>query len=337
MPLPRCACESARNTLAIATASPDAVDSGYHVVHHWPVVPEDLVLGAVAGVGVDANDNVLVFCRAGRLWQDPFDSRPIARPTVLLFDGRGGALRDAWGANRFALPHGLSVDHEDNVWLTDVALHQVYKFSHDGRPLLTLGERGVPGNDSAHFTCPTDVAVAPDGSFYVSDGYGNARVVKFAADGRFLFEWGTNGNGPGQFDLPHAIVLDAAGRAYVADRSNARVQIFDGDGRYLSEWKGPMFGRPYDIAIAADGTAFVADGGDQPDGPPDRSGVAVAQPDGTVLARFGRFGHYDGEFAMAHAIATATDGSVYVGDITGMRVQKFVRSRPGQASHNIAN
>src|ERR1700687_6470515 len=99
MPLPRCACESARNTLAIATASPDAVESGYHVVRHWPVVPEDLVLGAVAGVGVDANDNVLVFCRAGRLWQDPFDSRPIARPTVLLFDGRGGGLGDARGGN----------------------------------------------------------------------------------------------------------------------------------------------------------------------------------------------------------------------------------------------
>jgi len=323
MPLPCCAGDAAPNAAAAAPAAPHG-DGGYHVVHHWPLLPDDMTLGAVAGVGVDAHDDVLIFRRAGRLWQDPFDTRPIVPPAVLRFDGRSGALRDAWGANYFALPHGLSVDHQDNVWLTDVALHQVYKFSHDGRLLLTLGERGVPGNDRAHFNSPTDVAVAPDGSFYVSDGYFNARVMKFAADGRFLFEWGTSGKGPGQFDLPHAIVLDAGGRVHVADRSNARVQIFDGDGGYIGEWKGPMFGRPYDVAIATDGTVFIADGGDQPAEPPDRSGVAVARPDGTVTARFGRFGYYDGEFAMAHAIATATDGSVYVGDITGMRVQKFI-------------
>lgn len=299
----------------------------YHVVHHWPVLPEGELLGAVAGVGVDSHDNVFVFRRAERLWLSPeLDTTPISRPPVLVFDGRTGRPLASWGEDRFAMPHGLAVDHEDNVWLTDVGLHQVYKCSHDGNLLLTLGERGVPGDDSAHFNCPTDVAAAPDGSFYVSDGYGNTRVMKFASDGRFLFQWGTKGNSPGEFDLPHAITLDADGRVYVADRNNARVQIFDGDGRYVSEWKDPALGRPYDIAVGRDGTAFVADGGDQPDIPPDRSGVAVVRPDGTVLERFGRFGHYDGEFAMAHDIAVARDGSVYVGDITGMRVQKFVRA-----------
>jgi peptidylamidoglycolate lyase len=299
------------------------------VVHHWPVLPEGELLGAVAGVGVDSHDNVFVFRRAGRVWLSADgDPTPITRPTVLIFDGCTGRLLSSWGEDRFAMPHGLAVDADDNVWLTDVVLHQVYKFSTDGQLLLTLGERGVCGNDRAHFNCPTDVAIAPDGSFYVSDGYGNTRVMKFASDGRFLFEWGTKGSAPGHFDLPHAITLDAAGRVYVADRSNARVQIFDGEGHYLEEWKSSLFGRPYDIAVGADGTAFVADGGDQPDVPPDRSGVAVVGADGAVLERFGRFGNYDGEFAMAHDIAVARDGSVYVGDITGMRVQKFVRSAP---------
>ena len=298
----------------------------YRVVHGWPDLPVGELLGAVAGVGVDSRDNVFVFRRAGRVWASAeLDTIPIARTTVLLFEGRTGTLLAAWGEHTFGMPHGLTVDREDNVWLTDVALHQVFKFSHDGRLLLTLGQRGVPADDSAHFNRPTDVAVARDGSVYVSDGYGNSRVMKFAPDGRFLFQWGTKGSGPGQFDLPHGLALAPTGNLYVADRSNARVQIFDSGGSYLREWKGPALGRPYGIAVGRDGTVFVVDGGDQPDAPPDRSGVVVLGPDGSVLERFGRFGNYDGQFALAHDIAVASDGSVYVVDITGGRVQKFVR------------
>ncbi len=285
------------------------------------------MLGGVAGVGVDSRGNVFVFHRGSRIWpaSGALAITPIAEATVAVFDGKSGVLLEEWGAGRFAMPHGLTVDREDNVWLTDVALQQVFKCSHDGRPLLTLGERGVAGKDRSHFDLPTGVAVARDGTFYVSDGYGNTRVLKFAPDGTFLSEWGTAGSGPGQFDLPHGIALDASGKVYVADRSNARVEIFDGAGKYLGEWKGPSLGRPYDIAIAVDGTAFVADGGDQPDSPPDRSAVVVVRPDGSVAQRFGRFGNYDGQFAIAHDIAVAGDGSVYVGDVTGRRVQKFVR------------
>ena len=295
----------------------------------WPVSPDGELLGAVAGVGVDSHDNVFIFRRAGRVWTSvELDTVPISYPTVLLFDGQTGALLASWGAHRFGMPHGLTVDREDNVWLTDVALHQVFKFSHEGRLLLTLGQCGVPGDDSAHFNRPTDVAVALDGSFYVSDGYGNTRVMKFAPDGRFLFQWGTKGSGPGQFDLPHGLALDGAGRLYVADRSNARVQIFDATGRFLGEWKGSALGRPYGVAIARDGAVLVADGGDQPDAPPDRSGVAVLRADGTLIEHFGRFGNYDGQFALAHDVAVASDGAAYVVDITGGRVQKFVRTRP---------
>jgi len=309
------------------TTSGGTPAAGYRVVHGWPVVPDGEVMGwVVSGVGVDARGDVFVLHRAGREWPDSgdLDLRPIARPTVLVFDGSTGALRSSWGADRFAMPHGLTVDRQDNVWITDVALQQVYKFSHDGRLLMTIGERGIAGADEAHFNRPTKVALAADGSVYVSDGYRNSRVVKYAPDGRFLMQWGSRGAGPGQFDLPHGIAVDARGRVYVADRNNARVQVFDDGGHPLMEWKGAAFGRPFDVAVAADGMMVVADGGDTPKDPPDRSAVVVARPDGTVVERFARFGVYDGELYRAHGVAVAPDGSIYVGDANG-RVQKFVR------------
>ena len=122
------------------------------------------------------------------------------------------------------------------------------------------------------------------------------------------------------------MTLDSAGHVYVADRSNERVQVFDSAGHFLAQWAGKQFGRPYAIAVDRRGQAYVADGGDQPDGPPDRSAWVLVRPDGKPIARIGRFGNYDGQFEMAHSIAVDVDGSVYVGDITGARVQKFVRS-----------
>ena len=316
---------------AISAANPAAerpAQLEYHVVHGWPVLPVGEVLGSVAGVGVNSRGDVLVFHRAGRTWpnSDVLDLTPISRPTVDVFDGHTGILLKRWGANLFAMPHGLTVDDQDNVWLTDVALQQVYKFSADGRQLLALGERGVAGADTAHFNRPTAVAVAKDGSFYVSDGYKNTRVMKFSADGKFLFQWGKKGTGPGEFDLPHWVALDALGNVYVADRENQRIQVFDSSGHYLTQWAGKEFGRPYAIAVDKRGNAYVADGGDQPDGPPDRSAWVLARLDGSPLIRVGRFGNYDGQFEMAHSIAVDAEGTVYVGDITGARVQKFVIS-----------
>lgn len=250
---------------------------------------------------------------------------PITAPTVLLFDGASGQQRGAWGAGRFAMPHGLTVDGQDNAWVTDVALHQVFKFTNDGALLLTLGERGVPGDDSVHFNRPTDVAVAPDGSFYVSDGYRNSRVVHFSKEGRYLLSWGRKGSRPGEFEVPHSIARDATGQVYVADRSNARIQVFDSVGHFISEWKGPELGRPWAVRVGADGYVYVVDGGDQPTTPPDRARVLVLTRQGRVVESFGRFGNYDGQFVWPHAVAVATDGTVYVGDVsTGRRVQKFI-------------
>lgn len=300
----------------------------YRVVHGWPQLPEGDKLGAVSGVDVDADDNLVVFHRAGRLW--PSDNillmDAIDRHTIAVFDNKSGVLINQWGANIFAMPHGLTVDAENNLWLTDLAYHQIYKFSYDGELLMTLGERGVAGDDCFHFNRPTGVAVAKDGSFYVSDGYRNSRVMKFSAKGEFLFQWGVKGSGPGQFDLPHGITLDSSGFVYVSDRSNVRVQVFTADGVYIKEWKSNGIGRPYAVAVRQDGVALVVDGGDQPKVPPHRSCVSLVEKDGSVSRQFGRYGNYDGQFDMAHDIAIGRDGSVYVGDINGSRVQKFINS-----------
>ena len=316
-------CESS----AGASGAPEpggAAAVAFEVVHGWPTLPTGEILGQATGVGVDSHGNVLVFHRAERLWVEPFPEEPISTSTVWVFDGTTGQFLRSWGEGLFVMPHGLTVDADDNIWLTDVGLHQVFKFSPDGRLLLTLGEARTPGADAGHFNLPTDVAVLEDGSVLVSDGYQNTRVAKFTADGTFLLSWGTPGAGPGQFDLPHGIDVDPAGHVLVADRSNSRVQVFDANGLFLAEWHGPEIGRPYAVAADGDGNIYVADGGDQPATPPDRAGVAVLDPDGKVLTRFGSFGNYDGQFRLAHDIAVGRDGAVYVVDVRGQRVQKFV-------------
>jgi peptidylamidoglycolate lyase len=273
---------------------------------------------------VDSHNHVFVFHSAERAWSDPFPAEPIEAPTIAVFDGETGELIAEWGQNRFVMPHGLSIDSADNAWVTDVGRHQVFKFSHDGELLLTLGEDRVPGADARHFNFPTDVAVLDDGEFFVSDGYGNSRVMKFAATGEFQFQWGTRGSNQGQFDLPHGLAVDEDGRVYVADRGNARVQIFDREGGFISEWTGLELGRPYGIAIGPGEKAYVIDGGDQPVEAPDRSRAMRLTLSGELETTFGRFGNYDGQFQMGHDIAVAEDGAVYVVDVLGMRVQKFL-------------
>jgi peptidylamidoglycolate lyase len=286
----------------------------YRVVHGWPLLPEGFAFGQVSGVGVDSHNHVLVFHRGD--------------PPLMCFDGKTGKLLRSWGEGMFTTPHGLAVDHQDNLWVTDVGHHQVYKFSHDGALLMTVGEKDVPGLDGRHFNKPTDVAVAPDGSFYVSDGYGNSRVAKFSASGKFLFDWGRKGDQPGEFDLPHGISLDSQGRVYVADRGNARVQVFDPNGKFLAQWKSAELGRPWDVTVGPDGLAYVMDGGDMNPKPPDRGRVLILNLDGKVLDEFGSFGSYDGQFYWGHAVAVAANGDVYAADVNvGMRVQKFTRRK----------
>lgn len=294
-------------------------------VSDWPQLTSEDVLGLCSGVGVDAQNRVFIFHRRTQVWTTPFPTERIAGTTVSVFDGPSGKLLNSWGAGFFVMPHGLSLDHEGNVWLTDVGLHQVFKFTAEGKLLLTLGEAGKPGDDQTHFNRPTDVAVLPNGSFYVSDGYLNTRVVKFSAKGEYEFEWGAKGNQPGEFHLPHGIALDSTGKVYVCDRSNARLQIFDGQGKFLAEWKGPQIGRPYGVAVDAQDHVFLVDGGDPSLKAKDRSKVVELDASGRVLDTFGSRGKGPGQFQTGHDIAVGPDGAVYVADSGGKRVVKFVR------------
>jgi len=296
----------------------------YSVVHGWPVLPGGMVLGQVSGVAVDSHNHVFVFHRAENSWATD-KTHLISSPTILCFDGASGKLLASWGENRFLEPHGLRVDVHDNVWVTDRALQQVFKFSHDGKLLLTIGTERVSGVDATHFDKPTDIAFASDGSIYVSDGYGNNRVAKFSSDGKFLFDWGHKGQGPGEFDLPHSIAVDAQGHVYVADRSNARIQVFDSSGKFQKQWKSPELGRPWSLTIGPDNLLYVVDGGDLNSTGLDRGQLLKLDLSGKILAKWSRFGNYDGQIYWGHDLAVGKDAAVYVGDVYhGMRVQKFV-------------
>src|SRR5262245_24224053 len=175
----------------------------YTVVHGWPQLPSGFVLGQVSGVAVDSHNHVFVFHRAENSWAAD-KSHVIASPTVLCFDGASGKLLSSWGQNRFIEPHGLRVDRDDSVWVTDRALQQVLKFTHYGKLLLTSATERTAGLDATHFNLPADIAFGSDGAIYVADGYGNNRIAKFSADGKFLLDWGRKGDGPGEFNLPHS-------------------------------------------------------------------------------------------------------------------------------------
>jgi DNA-binding beta-propeller fold protein YncE len=310
-----------------AETSPEAATPVFEIQHGWPVLPAGRILGFVSGVDADSHGHVFSF-HTYTEWQDPF--RPELEPTaaVQVWDPDSGELIDSWGEDFFRMPHGLSVDPEDNVWVTDVAHNQVFKFTHDGDLQLTLGERGVEGTAPGHFAQPTDVAFGPDGSVYVSDGYVNGRIVNFTTDGTYRFEWGQPGRGSGEFEVPHDLAIDTRGRVYVADRENDRIQIFEADGEFVEEWSGDGTWRPYGIDFdPARDHVFVIDGGVQPYRLPYRSAVVVFETNGTVVDRFGSFGNHDGQFIMGHDIALARDGSVLVADVLGRRLQRFKRVR----------
>ena len=190
----------------------------YEEVADWPALPVGVQMGEAAGVAVDKSGHVFVFHRPGRGF-DTTAAETLKDAPVLELDGDSGKLIRAWGEGTFLVPHGITIDGDDNVFLTDVGLHQVFKYSHDGRQLMALGEPRVGRWDATHFNQPTDVAVGPDGSFYVSDGYVNSRVALFDKSGRWVREWGKEGTGEGEFSNPHGLsFVPGSSDVIVADR-----------------------------------------------------------------------------------------------------------------------
>ena len=292
----------------------------YELVKDWPQLPAEVTLGNPTGMCLDTNQNLVIFHRAERTWPllATMPDKPISSRTILLINKDNGQLINSWGANQFIMPHGLTVDDKNNIWVTDVGLQQVFKFSHEGKLLLKLGEAGIAGNDRVHFNKPTAVAIAKDGSFYVSDGYGNKRIIKFSAQGKYLFEWGHD------FNIPHDICLDNQGHVYVADRENNRIQVFDENGKFIKQYTNKSFGALCAIAFNKIGTKlFAVDDLSFLKVKHRGSDVLVFDSTGQVLTRFGRSGAYDGPTTWYHTLAVDKEENIYVGDILQNKIQKF--------------
>lgn len=293
----------------------------YTVDPNWPQPPDGVAWGAMPGAVVDRQGHVWLFTRAN--------------PPVQVYDASGKYLR-GWGDEHVGSAHFMRLDGKGNVWLADMKDHVVMQFTPEGKLIKTLGTRGEPGCDATHFDRPTDMAIAPDGHVFVSDGYGNRRIAHFDADGRFVKAWGSDGTGPGQFSLPHSIVIDSRGRLYVADRSNVRIQVFDREGKLLAQWPDLLV--PWGLAITKDDEIWACGSspmiwGEGPDllgCPPKDQLVMRLDTAGRVLQLWtfpkGEDGREQpGELNWLHCIALDAKGNLYLGDIKGARLQRFVR------------
>ena len=253
--------------------------------------PPEVKLDSVSAVEVDSKGRIYVLHRG--------------EPPLLQFDKNGKYLK-GWGGGTFKVAHGLRIDRDDNIWTTDNALHVVRKFSPDGRLLLTLGE------DGKLFRSPDDLVFARNGDMYVADA-GNGRIVRLTRDGKWVASWGKKGKGPSEFAAAHGIAIDKQDRIYVADRGNNRIQVFDREGKFLSEWTG--FGNPFGALVVRD-ELLVSDG--------DANTIShLSLKDGKMSVQWGNAE----TLKLPHLMAVAPDGSLYVAEVNGKRVQRFQRVR----------
>jgi streptogramin lyase len=307
--------------IIISAMAAFAQKNPYRIVEGWPQLPANLKLGAVISVDVDGKGNVWVFHRN--------------QPPILKFDP-SGKLLTSFGTDMFVQPHGMTIDREGNLWVTDAQDkdgkgQQVFKFSPEGKVLMTLGKAGVAKEGADTFNGPTDVVIAPNGDIFVSDGHvanSNGRVVKFSKDGKFIKAWGKKGTGPGEMDTPHSIAMDSRGRLFVADRANSRIQIFDQDGRFLEEWK--QFGRPSGVFIDKKDIIYVVDSQSNATlNPGFKRGLRVGSAkDGkvTALIPFVEPDPDKNNNAGMEGVAADTMGNIYVGETTTMTLKKYVKA-----------
>ena len=271
----------------------------------WPKpLPEGIEWGQVPNVTIDREGFIYAFHRSD--------------PPVLKFDTEGNLVDSFGSAQWVARPHGFRLTPEGDIWTTDYQRqsgHTITKIDTEGNILLRLGARGFAGTGPNTFNGPADVAQAEDGSFFVADGHWNNRIVKFNASGRYLLEWGGKGSGPGQFDVPHTILIDRRGRVFVGDRSNERIQLFTQQGEYLTEWD--QFGRPSGMFIDHEDVLYVADY-------EKLRGVTYGNAEnGEVL------GFIEG--SEPEGVVVDMDGNVYTGEVTGGQggdgyiIRKFIK------------
>ncbi|XP_051046820.1 peptidyl-glycine alpha-amidating monooxygenase isoform X4 [Phodopus roborovskii] len=303
----------------------------------WPGVY--LLPGQVSGVALDSKNNLVIFHRGDHVWDgNSFDSKfvyqqrglgPIEEDTILVIDPSNAAILQSSGKNLFYLPHGLSIDKDGNYWVTDVALHQVFKLDPHSKegPLLILGRSMQPGSDQNHFCQPTDVAVDPStGDVFVSDGYCNSRVVQFSPSGTFITQWGEESSGsapaPGQFSVPHSLALvPHLDQLCVADRENGRIQCFRTDTKeFVREIKHASFGRNVFAISYISGLLFAVNGKPYFGDHEPVQGFVMNFSSGEIIDVFKPVRKH---FDMPHDVVASDDGNVYIGDAHANTVWKF--------------
>jgi DNA-binding beta-propeller fold protein YncE len=284
----------------------------HKVVVGWPTLPKGYNFGEGTGVDIDKQGNIWVANRGA--WP------------IMEFD-KSGKMLQAWNSETVRMfpgvgkgTHGLKLDVNGNVWLGDVDGSINFKYSPQGRLLMTLGNRqGSPnGNDSkSGFNRPTNFWPLPNGHMLISDGYVNARIVEFDNDGHWVRQFGTPGKGDGQFTLVHGVTMDSEHRIYAADRGNSRMQVFDESGKFLAKWTD--IGQPWDVYYAAkENVLYCVDG--------EWNRITKLSLDGKVLGELSHWGKGPGELDFPHALAVTPDGAdIYVVEIKNWRVQKFSR------------
>ena len=274
-----------------------SAQSGHKVDSNWARLPPGMTWdGNTSWITADGKGQVVVLVRTA--------------PYFRVFT-RDGAFVKAFGdAGLFESAHSVTIDPQGFLWVTDSAAHVVEKFGADGHPLMTLGKKGVFGDNASHdlFNQPNHVAIARNGDIYVSDGYQNARVVHFSGDGQFIrIIGGTKGSQPGQLQLPHGVALDSKGRVLINDSDNKRISVFDKDGKFVETWPFPSRGG---IAVTADDTVYVSDV---------NAGVVNVVRNGKLIETIAA--------ERAHGMGVDTDGSIYVSGASRMTVMKISKPR----------
>ncbi|MEX0618189.1 MAG: peptidyl-alpha-hydroxyglycine alpha-amidating lyase family protein [Pseudohongiellaceae bacterium] len=329
---------------AVADAQP--YPNPYRAVEGWASLPDSRTMGAVGDIDVDPDGtHMWAVIRCDATAPDRFGNECVdsSLDPILKFDSEGNVV-ESFGGDMFIWPHGIDVDSQGNVWVTDAVSsaripdgdkrgHQVVKFSPSGQVLMTLGTPGEEGGGQTHFTSPADVVIGDDGAIFVADGHGNNgnnRVVKFDRNGRYISAWGETGYGPGEFRVLHTIAIDQRGRLFVGDRSNNRIQLFDQEGNFISQWT--QFGRPSGIFFDQHDNIYVADSeSDDVQNPGWEMGIRIGDAELGWVHYFIQLPTGDPRSTAgdgAEFVAADSAGNLYGGEPSPRKLQKYIRVRP---------